>query len=40
MFVQLKKEFMGRKVGERIDVHDTDAQMLIAQDSPPPSPRI
>src|SRR6185312_9922760 len=31
MFVQLLKEFMGRKAGERIDVHDTDAQMLFTQ---------
>ncbi len=31
MFVQLLKEFMGRKAGERIDVHDADAQMLIRQ---------
>jgi HK97 family phage major capsid protein len=31
MFVQLLKEFMGRKAGERIDVHDTDAHMLISQ---------
>jgi HK97 family phage major capsid protein len=31
MFVQLLKEFMGRKAGERIDVQDTDAQMLFAQ---------
>src|SRR5207302_527521 len=31
MFVQLTKEFMGRKAGERIDVQDADAQMLLAQ---------
>jgi HK97 family phage major capsid protein len=31
MFVQLLKEFMGRKAGERIDVQDTDAQMLFTQ---------
>src|SRR6516225_967449 len=31
MFVQLLKEFMGRKAGERIDVSDKDAQALFAQ---------
>jgi HK97 family phage major capsid protein len=31
MFVQLLKEFMGRKPGERIDVSDSDAAALIAQ---------
>jgi HK97 family phage major capsid protein len=31
MFVQLVKEFLGRKVGERIDVSESDAQHLIAQ---------
>lgn len=31
MFVQLLKEFMGRKPGERIDVSDSDAGALIAQ---------
>jgi HK97 family phage major capsid protein len=29
MFVQLQKEFMGRKVGERIDVSDSDGNLLI-----------
>jgi HK97 family phage major capsid protein len=31
MFVQLLKEFLGRKPGERIDVSDSDAGALIAQ---------
>ena len=31
MFVQLLKEFMGRKIGERIDVSETDANALVAQ---------
>jgi HK97 family phage major capsid protein len=31
MFVQLLKEFMGRKPGERIDVSDADANALVAQ---------
>src|SRR5947209_1430293 len=31
MFVQLTKEFMGKKAGERIDVSDTDATALVAQ---------
>jgi HK97 family phage major capsid protein len=31
MFVQLLKEFMGRKPGERIDVSESDANALIAQ---------
>jgi HK97 family phage major capsid protein len=31
MFVQLTKEFLGRKPGERIDVSESDAQHLIAQ---------
>jgi HK97 family phage major capsid protein len=31
MFVQLLKEFLGRKVGERIDVAESDAQHLIAR---------
>jgi hypothetical protein len=31
MFVQLLKEFMGRKVGERIDVSEADANALVAQ---------
>jgi HK97 family phage major capsid protein len=31
MFVQLLKEFMGRKPGERIDVSDSDAHALFAQ---------
>jgi HK97 family phage major capsid protein len=31
MFVQLLKEFMGRKPGERIDVSDGDAAALVAQ---------
>jgi HK97 family phage major capsid protein len=31
MFVQLLKEFMGRKPGERIDVSDADAHALVAQ---------
>ncbi len=31
MFVQLLREFMGRKPGERINVNDTDANALIAQ---------
>src|SRR5579884_1605210 len=31
MFVQLTKEFLGRKPGERIDVSEGDAQHLIAQ---------
>src|SRR5436309_3319737 len=31
MFVQLLKEFMGRKAGERIDVSDSDAKALAAQ---------
>jgi hypothetical protein len=29
MFVQLQKEFMGRKVGERIDVSDSDGNLLV-----------
>src|SRR5436190_19944807 len=29
MFVQLQKEFMGRKVGERIDVNENDGNLLI-----------
>jgi HK97 family phage major capsid protein len=31
MFVQLLKEFLGRKPGERIDVSESDANALIAQ---------
>jgi hypothetical protein len=31
MFVQLLKEFTGRKVGERIDVSEADANALVAQ---------
>jgi hypothetical protein len=31
MFVQLHKEFMGRKVGERIDMSEADANALVAQ---------
>ncbi len=31
MFVQLTKEFMGRKPGERIDVSEADANALVAQ---------
>jgi HK97 family phage major capsid protein len=31
MFVQLLKEFLGRKPGERIDVSDSDAHALFAQ---------
>jgi hypothetical protein len=31
MFVQLSKEFMGRKPGERIDVSEDDARALVAQ---------
>jgi hypothetical protein len=31
MFVQLLKEFMGRKPGERIDVSEADANALVAQ---------
>jgi hypothetical protein len=31
MFVQLLKEFMGRKIGERVDVSETDANALVAQ---------
>jgi HK97 family phage major capsid protein len=31
MFVQLQKEFLGRKPGERIDVSESDANALIAQ---------
>ncbi|HJT75718.1 MAG TPA: phage major capsid protein [Gemmataceae bacterium] len=31
MFVQLAKEFMGKKAGERIDVAEADAQHLIGQ---------
>jgi hypothetical protein len=31
MFVQLLKEFMGRKIGERIDVSEADANALVAQ---------
>jgi hypothetical protein len=30
MFVQLLKEFMGRKPGERIDVSEDDAKALVA----------
>ena len=29
MFVQLTKDLLGRKVGERLDVADTDGQQLI-----------
>jgi hypothetical protein len=31
MFVELKKSFLGRAAGERIDVSETDAQHLIQQ---------
>jgi hypothetical protein len=31
MFVQLLKEFLGRKPGERIDVSESDANARIAQ---------
>src|SRR5438552_1071220 len=31
MFVQLTKEFLGRKAGERIDVSEADAKSLIDQ---------
>ena len=31
MFVQLQKEFLGRKPGERIDVSESDANALTAQ---------
>ena len=31
MFVQLQKEFLGKKPGERIDVSEADASALIAQ---------
>jgi HK97 family phage major capsid protein len=31
MFVQLTKEFMGKKAGERIDVSEADAQALVGQ---------
>jgi HK97 family phage major capsid protein len=33
MFVQLTKEFLGRKAGERIDVNDADGQQLIRSGS-------
>ena len=31
MFVQLKKDFLGKPAGERIDVADSDGQTLIEQ---------
>jgi len=31
MFVQLKKDFLGKPAGERIDVADSDGQALIEQ---------
>jgi hypothetical protein len=31
MFVQLTKEFLGKPIGERIDVADADADQLIRQ---------
>ena len=31
MFVQLLKDFLGKPAGERIDVTETDAKALVAQ---------
>src|SRR5438552_2625749 len=33
MFVQLTKDFLGKKAGERIDVHDADGQQMIQSGS-------
>ena len=35
MFVQLTKDFLGRRAGERIDVSPADAQSLIGAGSAP-----
>ncbi len=31
MFVELLKDFLGKKAGERLDVADADAHLLIQQ---------